>query len=124
MSKAEVIALVCVLCLVPLWAVSSIIMFALGTVRCGRLIDPYYESGGSGGESGHGQCPMGPHNPPDDRGVEGPGDPRTGRHEADWWPQFERDLGRYVEAKESCPSGRAGTSTEPATGASETPTRA
>jgi hypothetical protein len=122
MSKAEVIALVCALCLVPLWAVSSIIMFALGTVRCGRLIDPYYEGGGSGGESG--QCPMGPHGPRDDRGVEGPQHPRPGRHEADWWPRFERELGRYVEERESCPSGRAATSTEPASGASGTPTRA
>lgn len=120
MSKAEVIALVCVLCLVPLWAASSIIMFALGTVRCGRLIDPYYEGGGSGGETG--QCPMGPHGPQDGRGVDAQ-DLRPGRHEADWWPQFERELGRYAEEQESCPSGAAATLTEPGSGASETPTR-
>jgi len=122
MSKAEVIALVCVLCLVPLWAAASIIMFALGGVRCGRLMDPYYEGGGSGGELG--QCPMGPHGPRDEGGVEGPRAPRPGRNEADWWPQFERELGRYVEEQESCPSGRGATSTDSGSGASETANRA
>lgn len=120
MSKAEVIALVCILCLVPLWAASSVIMFALGTVRCGRLIDPYYDGGGSGGETG--QCPLGPHGPQDNRGVEEPQDPQPGSHEADWWPQFEQELGRYAKEQEPCPSGRATTSTELHSSASETPT--
>ena len=121
MSSGEIIALVCVLCLVPVWAAGSIIMFALGAVRCGRLMDPYYE-GGSGGESG--RCPLGPHGPRDDRGLQEPQDVRPGRSEADWWPQFERELGRYVEEQESCPSGRDPVSAEPGSGASGTPTPA
>lgn len=122
MSKAEVIALVCVLCLVPLWAASTIIMFALGTVRCGRMMDPYYEGGGSGGAAD--RCPMGPHGPRNDPGAEVPQDPTPGRHEADWWPQFERELGRYAELQESCPSGSTATSTDPGSATSETPARA
>jgi hypothetical protein len=122
MSSAEIIALLCVLCLVPLWAAGSIIMFALGTVRCGRLMDPYHGGGGSDGKRG--QCPVGPHGPTDDGGTERPPHRRPEPHEADWWPQFERELGRYVEEHESCPSGRDQTATEPGTGASGTPTRA
>jgi hypothetical protein len=116
MSSAEIIALVCILCLVPLWAAGSIIMFALGTIRCGRLMDPYYDGGGSGGERD--RCPMNPQPPRDDRGVEEPNEPRPGRDEAAWWPQFERELGRYVKEHESLPSGRGATPTEAQSAAS------
>jgi hypothetical protein len=118
MSSAEIIALVCVLCLVPVWAAGSIIMFALGAVRCGRLMDPYYDEGGSGGERGC--CPLGPRGPRDDGGVPKP----LGRDDADWWPQFERELGRYVEEQESCPSGRDPVWAQPGSEASGTATRA
>jgi hypothetical protein len=104
MSSGEMIALVCVLSLLPLWAAGSIVLFALGTVRCGRLIDPYWDDhSSSGGRGDH--CPLDPDAPRDDRGVEGPEDAGPGRVEGDWWPQFERELGRYVEERESCPSG-------------------
>jgi hypothetical protein len=119
MSSAEIIALVCVLCLVPVWAAGSIIMFALGAVRCGRMMDPYHEDG-SGGERG--RCPLGPHGPRDDGDRNDPQDV-PGRDDADWWPQFERDLGRYVEQQE-CPSGRDPVSADPGTEAGGTPTRA
>lgn len=109
MSRGEIIALLCVVCLVPLWAYASIILFALGAVRCGRLIDPYYDDG-SGGKPDH--CPMNPHRPPEDRDVEGPEGAGPGGHEADWWPQFELELGRYVEEQESCPSGHGATAPE------------
>ncbi|MGN6166951.1 MAG: hypothetical protein ACTHQQ_02095 [Solirubrobacteraceae bacterium] len=122
MSSGEMIALVCVLCLVPLWAAGSIIMFALGAVHCGRMMDPYYGAGGSGGERGH--CPMDPRGPRDDRGDEERQGGRPGHHEADWWPQFERELGRYVEEQEPCPSGPGATSTEPGSGTRGTPARA
>jgi hypothetical protein len=122
MSSGEIIALVCVLCLVPVWAAGSIIMFALGAVRCGRLIDPYYDGGGSGGDRGH--CPLGPHGPRDDGGLQEPEDAPPGREDADWWPQFERELGRYVEEHESAPAGRDPVSAEPGSGASGTPTPA
>lgn len=118
MSSGEIIALVCVLCLVPLWAAGSIIVFALGAVRCGRLMDPYY-GGGSGGERGH--CPMHPHGPRGDPGDEEREGAAPGRNEADWWPQFERELGRYVEEQETCPSGSDAISTEPGSGASGIP---
>src|SRR5436305_1203112 len=121
MSSGEMIALLCLLCLLPLWAAGSIILFALGVVRCGRLIDPYYDGGGSGGKRD--RCPLNPDAPRDDRGVEGPEDAGPGGYEADWWPQFERELGHYVEEQESCPSGHAATSTEPGRGASGTQTR-
>jgi hypothetical protein len=111
MSSGEIIALLGVLCILPLWAAGSIILFALGVVRCGRLIDPYYDGGGSGGERD--QCPLDPHGPRDDRGVRGPQDAGPEGYRADWWPRFERELGRYVEEQESCPSGQAATSTEP-----------
>ena len=122
MSSEEIIALLCVLCLVPLWAAGSIILFALGTVRCGRLLDPYSGEGGSDGKRGH--CPFSPHGPNDDRGVRGPQEGCPGPDEADWWPQFERELGRYVEEQKSCPSGRDQTATEPRKNAAGTPNRA
>lgn len=122
MSSAEIIVLLCVLCLVPLWAAGSIIMFALGTVRCGRLIDPYYDAGG--GDDERGRCPVGPHGPRADGGVKQPQDARPGPHEADWWPEFEREWGRYVEEQESCPTGRDQAATEPGDEASGIPTRA
>jgi hypothetical protein len=122
MSSGEIIALTCVLCLVPVWAAGSIILFALGTVSCGRKLDPYYDGGDSGGERG--RCPFGPHGPRDGRGVQEPQDARPGRYDADWWPQFERELGRYVEEQESCPSGRGPTVTEPESEPGAIPTRA
>ncbi len=99
MSSGEIIALVCVLALLPLWAAGSIIRFALGTCKCGVLLDPYADSEGGGGKRG--DCPMKPHGPQDDggEGPEGTG-PRP-----DWWPQFERELGRYV-AEQKCPVRR------------------
>lgn len=122
MSSGEIIALLCVLCLLPLWAAGSIIWFALGMVRCGRLMDPYYDGGGSGGERDH--CPMNPLGPPDDHGVRGPQDEGPEGDDADWWPRFERELGRYVEDRESCPSGEGVTEIEPVPEASGSRTRA
>jgi hypothetical protein len=96
-----IIALLCVVCLAPLWAAASIVRFALGTCRCGVLLDPYHEGGDSGGKRD--RCPVNPQGPRDDGGVEGPEDRGPGGGKADWWPQFERDLGRYVEERRSCP---------------------
>lgn len=102
--SVELIALLCGLCLVPFLAAGSIIMFALGTIRCGRLMDPYSDEN-NGGTNG-GRCPLGPHGPPSEPSAKGPKGVGSRDPEADWWPQFERELGRYVEEQESCPAGR------------------
>jgi hypothetical protein len=104
MSSAEIIALLCVLCLLPLWAAGSIIVFALGAVRCGRLMDPYCDGGDSGGKREH--CPLNPDGPRGDQGAPGPEHAAPEGYKADWWPRFERELGRYMEEQESCPSGQ------------------
>ena len=124
MSTGAMIGLLCGLCLVPLWAAASLFRFALGMHRCSRRLDDHYyydDGGGSGGARD--DCPASPHGPRDDRGEDGPEDD-SGRYGADWWPQFERELGRYVQEQESCPSGRGATATEPGSEASGTPTRA
>jgi hypothetical protein len=120
MSRGEIIVLVCLLCLMPLWAAGSIILFALGVVRCGRMIDPYYDGGDSGGKRE--RCPLDPHGPRDDRSLKTPEDAGPGGDNADWWPRFERDLGRYVEEHESCPSAAAPTSAQASKEASGTRT--
>ena len=122
MSSAEIIVVLCVLCLLPLGAAGSILLFALGTVRCGRLMDPYYDGGDSGGRRE--SCPFHPHGPSGDRGVNGPEDAGPEGYKADWWPAFERELGRYVQEQECCPSGQGETAAQPGLGTSGTPTRA
>ncbi len=102
MSSGEIIALVCVISVVPLWAAVSIVRFALGTCECGVLLDPYADSGGS--DDKRGDCPMKPHGPRDE-GGEGPEGAGPRGDKSDWWPQFERDLGRYV-AEQRCPARR------------------
>lgn len=122
MSSGEIIALLCVLCLVPLCAAGSVIVFALGKVRCGRLMDPYYDEGGSGSKRDH--CPLNPRDPRGDRGVRGPGDRGPSDENVDWWAQFEREFGSYVVEQEQCPSGHGATETEPVREAGGSPTRA
>lgn len=100
MSSGAIIAVVCALCIVPLWAAGKIILFALGACRCGVLLDPY-RGGGDGRKRD--QCPVNPNGPRDDRGVEEPQDARAEGQKGDWWPQFERELGRYVEEQKRCP---------------------
>ena len=122
MSSAEIIALLCVVCLVPLWIAGSMVRFALGVCRCGALLDPYHDGGGSGGKRDG--CPVNPHGPRDDPGVEGPEDPGPRGDKGDWWPEFEQELGRYVKEQESCPARHGATLSEPTTGANGTRTRA
>lgn len=101
MSTGAIIALVCVVSLMPLWAAISIIRFALGTCACGVLLDPY-KGQGDGGSRRRDGCPVNPRGP-DDGGAEGPKDAGLGGEKTDWWPQFERELGRYTEEQRSCP---------------------
>jgi hypothetical protein len=101
MSTGEIIALVCVVSLLPLWAAGSIIRFALGTCSCGVALDPY-RGEGDGGSRRRDRCPANPRGP-DGRGGDGPQDPEGQDEKEDWWPQFERDLGRYVEEQRPCP---------------------
>ena len=122
MSSAEIIALLCVVCLVPLFIAGSIVRFALGVCSCGVLLDPYHDGGGSGGK-GDG-CPVNPHGPRDDPDVEGPQGAGPSGDKGDWWPQFEHELGRYVEEQEACPSRHGVTSSKSTRGANRTRTRA